>query len=501
MHLPTSAGARRRTRRALLAAALPAVLAVVALPTAAQAGVASIARGELLYNDGLSENNRVTLRKVGSDIFITDEAGGVIAGDGCRLFIPTEAVCPAAVITQAVVLAGGGADTVEYRLPHPGSVDLGSGEDTLVAGTREPAGFTIQPATYNGGSGHDTITYFKAGGGVSLTPEDNLANDGKPGSRDNVRPDFETFVGSRFRDAPLFGTPNADVMIGGGGDDQLGGGGGGDRFLAIPGDGTDDYHGGPGRDTIDYSGHTRPVLVDLDNVADDSELGENDNVRSNVENVVGGAGDDSIKSLGAHSTLDGRGGDDHLVGGFGPDTLIGGSDVDRIEGGTESDVIISADGNQDTVICGDGVDSVTADLSSPTDLMTGCETVPVGKLRLAPKAVATRAGKPAQVRLSWRHPRAWRRVRSIELRLYRDGAPVGEVTIRPRRERISADGAVELVRKQTRLARKGKTVTARLAVRLDKGLAGQTLTAEVEATDMRGARQLERDAGTVRVAS
>ena len=114
--------------------------------------------------------------------------------------------------------------------------------------------------------------------------------------------------------------------------------------------------------------------------------------------------------------------------------------------------------------------------------------------------MAARAGKPAQVRLSWRHPRAWRKVRSIELRLYRDGAPVGEVTIRPRRERISADGAVELVRKQTRLARKGKMVTARLAVRLDDSLAGQTLTAEVEATDMRGARQLERDAGTVRVA-
>ena len=56
------------------------------------------------------------------------------------------------------------------------------------------------------------------------------------------------------------------------------------------------------------------------------------------------------------------------------------------------------------------------------------------------------------------------------------------------------------MRKRTRLTRKGKTVTARLAVRLDESLAGQTLKAEVEATDWRGARQLERDAGTVRVA-
>ena len=85
-------------------------------------------------------------------------------------------------------------------------------------------------------------------------------------------------------------------------------------------------------------------------------------------------------------------------------------------------------------------------------------------------------------------------------RLTRDNVPVGEITIRPQGDRITADGAVELVRKQTRLAHKGKTVTANLAVKLDGSLAGQTLEVEVEATDTSGHRQLERDAGTVRVA-
>jgi len=42
-------------------------------------------------------------------------------------------------------------------------------------------------------------------------------------------------------------------------------------------------------------------------------------------------------------------------------------------------------------------------------------------------------------------------------------------------------------------------VTARLAVRLHESLAGQSLTAEVRATDARGRRQLERDAGRIRV--
>ena len=42
--------------------------------------------------------------------------------------------------------------------------------------------------------------------------------------------------------------------------------------------------------------------------------------------------------------------------------------------------------------------------------------------------------------------------------------------------------------------------TARPAIRVDQSLAGQAPTAEVEATDRRGARQLEPDAATVRVA-
>ena len=134
------------------------------------------------------------------------------------------------------------------------------------------------------------------------------------------------------------------------------------------------------------------------------------------------------------------------------------------------------------------------------DGFVGCEHVKVGVLRLAPKTVQAEAGRTARLRLSRRHPRAWRNLRGIELRLTGNGLPVGDITVRPRAERITADGAVEIVRKHTRLTHEGKAVVARLAVRLDDSLAGRTLRAEVEATDRRGRRQLERDAGTVRVA-
>jgi hypothetical protein len=131
--------------------------------------------------------------------------------------------------------------------------------------------------------------------------------------------------------------------------------------------------------------------------------------------------------------------------------------------------------------------------------VAGCENGDIGVLKLTPAAVKAEAGEPARLQLSWRHPKSWRQLRAIELRLNMDDAQVGEITIKPRRDRIDADGAVELAGK-SKLTRRGKTAAARLALRLDKSLAGQTLAAEVEATDIRGKRQVERDAATVRVA-
>ena len=51
----------------------------------------------------------------------------------------------------------------------------------------------------------------------------------------------------------------------------------------------------------------------------------------------------------------------------------------------------------------------------------------------------------------------------------------------------------------SRIAHKGKTVSARLALRLDRSLASRRLRVEVEAVDVRGVRQRERQAGSIRV--
>jgi hypothetical protein len=80
------------------------------------------------------------------------------------------------------------------------------------------------------------------------------------------------------------------------------------------------------------------------------------------------------------------------------------------------------------------------------------------------------------------------------------GRPVAQIAIRPRGEKLLSSGAAALVDRASRLERRGRTVRATLGVRIDPSLAGRKLSIDVEAADTEGRRQLERNAGTIRVA-
>jgi hypothetical protein len=86
---------------------------------------------------------------------------------------------------------------------------------------------------------------------------------------------------------------------------------------------------------------------------------------------------------------------------------------------------------------------------------------------LTPETLRAEVGTVARLGLHWRHPRAWRQLRRIELRAYRGEARVGAVSVHPRSRRLRD--------------------------------AGQRLRVEIEAVDVRGARQRERKAGAIRV--
>jgi Ca2+-binding RTX toxin-like protein len=257
---------------------------------------------------------------------------------------------------------------------------------------------------------------------------------------------------------------------------------------------------------VSYAKRTNPIraAVDLDG-ADDGEAGERDELLQ-VGSVTGGsAGDTMLTRLnridGVGIGFNGGPGADTISGTDGRDFLTGGPGTDTLKAFGSEDQLFSNDSEPgDRLFCGASFDKATTDAVEAT--VSDCETrTVVGTLRLTPARLQAKAGETAHLRLSWRHPQSWRKLRAIELRLLSQaGAPVGKITIRPRADRISDRGAIEVMRKRTRLTRKGKTVTARLAVRLDKSQAGQTLKTEVEATDTRGRRQLNGDAATVRVA-
>ena len=69
-------------------------------------------------------------------------------------------------------------------------------------------------------------------------------------------------------------------------------------------------------------------------------------------------------------------GNDTLIAGGGKDTLIGGSGTDSFQGGSGNNTIDSRNGKPETVACGGGTDTVTAD---PSDTVAAdCESVDRG---------------------------------------------------------------------------------------------------------------------------
>src|SRR5215212_5163911 len=85
-------------------------------------------------------------------------------------------------------------------------------------------------------------------------------------------------------------------------------GGGGDDLLCqgpIANAG-DVLHGGDGTDTVSYQRRTAPVLVRLGEAGGDGDpvSGEDDDVGTDVENVIGGSGDDGLQGSAGPNRLD-----------------------------------------------------------------------------------------------------------------------------------------------------------------------------------------------------
>jgi hypothetical protein len=252
--------------------------------------------------------------------------------------------------------------------------------------------------------------------------------------------------------------------------------------------------GTPGPDVIRVGGQFGEVNLGSDNDVDISAAGGFNKVQ-----VDGGLGDDFITGGGNSNGSPGRTTVPLVVfGGFGNDFLFGGDAPDRLYGESDNDGLYSSDGVVDHLFGGTGVDDATADFKDTLDEVEIRSLSDVGRLRLTSRFQQVRTGKTARLKLAWKHPKAWRELRTVKLSLYRGNQAVGMISARPASGRLTGTGGLDLM-SGSKLSHHGKWVTAKLALRLPKSLAGETLRLAVQATDRHGHKQLEPDAGAIHV--
>ena len=268
-----------------------------------------------------------------------------------------------------------------------------NGNDTFLAGSASSTG-----AAYFGGAGIDTVDYSNRHGNLLIVMDAVWAGVFPAGSASGT-PSGEgggaegDYVGADVEN--LNGGSGDDTITGNAQGNRLSGGAGDDTFIATAATSTDVYIGGPGIDTVDYSirGATHPLVLSIDGKPTSGEPGEHDTIDLTIENLIGGAGDDTLTGSAANNrleggpgndTLYGMDGDDVLIGGAGNDTLYGGNGDDTFlylspTGGEGNDTIYCGAGNADTLDFGARTVAVHVDLrAGSTSTGSGAESITIG---------------------------------------------------------------------------------------------------------------------------
>ncbi|MEV0899780.1 calcium-binding protein [Actinoplanes sp. NPDC049802] len=452
------------TRAGVALIGTTAVTAMGAAPAlAASAGVASVAGVKLVYQAGSGLANQVVITESGGTVTIDDKYR-IKAGKGCKavagdrtrvtcagvryasirlgsrndqLFNKTGMVVYAFGSTGNDHLSGGtgrdylhggkGNDTIaggdhnDWLYGESGNdildggegadrLDDGSGNDRSNGGTgndtlRESAGKDklygssgndsifasgrTESDYFGGGDGVDVVDYSDAKKAVTADADGVKGDDGIKGGKDTIATDVENLTGGAGNDT-LTGTAQADVLRGGGGNDRLYGQGGADRLFGETGrdklnggagndilTGDESVHhdteklygdvltGGPGVDLADYHAYWEPITVDLDGSAgDDGAKGEHDTVGTDIENLTGGWGSDTLIGNAANNVIiGGDEGADKIMGGVGNDRLIAGSEPTT-----------AADGGHDVLDGGVHASGDACSYNADEDTAVNCES-------------------------------------------------------------------------------------------------------------------------------
>jgi Ca2+-binding RTX toxin-like protein len=162
--------------------------------------------------------------------------------------------------------------------------------------------------TITGGGGSDTLLTNNGGHTINLTGHN-------AGNFDNITfSGIQSLVGGTGRDAFRF-TNNSAVL-----------------------DGT--INGGGGGDFLDYSGYTIPVTVNLATGSATGVDGGKAGGVINIQNVIGGASNNTLTGDAQGNILIGGGGSNVINGGTGASILMGGGGTATVNGGSGNDILI-----------------------------------------------------------------------------------------------------------------------------------------------------------------
>jgi Ca2+-binding RTX toxin-like protein len=263
----------------------------------------------------------------GNDV-LTDSNGAdsFFGGDGDDIIKATNA--------GSDTLSGGGSagDTLDYSARSV-AINATLGGDVLIgAVTSKNSGFGI----LYGGYGNDTLTGDDGANVIYGGNNGHDLIDGKAGADS------------------IWGGVGNDTIYGGDGNtiDYLFGEAGDDKFVAAADeDGVDVINGGGNTNELNYGARAAGVTLTL------GSAGTEENA-TNIQWLVGGAGDDTLTGSAGNDKIEGGAGNDAIDGGDGDDILGGGDDADTLTGGLGADVLDGNAGN-DSLIGGAGDDALT----------------------------------------------------------------------------------------------------------------------------------------------
>lgn len=334
-------------------------------------------------NDMLGSGGNDTLRGAGGDDALLggDDTDTLEGGDGDDTLNGGDG-------SDSLDFGTGDGDVLSYEgAPSPVTIDIGSqsvsgggshGGDSI-SGTFEGAVGTAndgdvltgdaQPNMLRGGLGADTLNGGDERDTVSYSDHfDDSVNVTVNGSG----------AGSMSSAAGNDSISNVENVVGGQQNDNLNGDGGRNTLSGRYGNDTID--GGGGEDTISFEGREESFSINL-NTGQATTAGETDTF-SNIENIVGGEGNDTLTGDNGPNVLDGKEGGDALNGGGGKDIAAyteaeGGVTVDLLAGsgsrgdaagdtysgiedlrGSDDDDIMSGDDNVNTILTAEGNDEL-----------------------------------------------------------------------------------------------------------------------------------------------